>query len=135
MDHLPRGGKGAIAALLLMAATPGEAAADPLPSEIGQCRRTTIAWIGTRLVDGQTGRPMANSGSAIKFANGGYQVSYETVPQIGASRVGDPVTMCLVSVPHDCPAGDNRGREYQTVNLRTHQSWQLPDSQHSCGGA
>src|SRR5580700_7765624 len=118
MNPLPHRGKGAIAALLLIAAIPGEAAADPLPSEIGQCSRTTIGWIGTRLTDGQTGGPIANSGSAVKFANGGYQVSYETVPQIGASRVGDPVTICLISVPRHCPAGDNRGREYQTINLR-----------------
>jgi hypothetical protein len=88
-----------MAALLLIAVSIGHLAADPLPSGIGQCSRALISWIGTRLEDGQTGQPVTNSGSAVKFANGGYQVSYDTLPQISASRVGHPVTMCLVSVP------------------------------------
>ncbi len=52
-----------------------------------------------------------------------------------ALRAGDPVEMCLVSIPRDCPVGDDRGREYRTTNLRTRKSWRLPDSEHSCGGA
>jgi hypothetical protein len=109
------------------------AAADPLPTVRGNCSRTAIASIGTRLTD--TGRPVPGSGSAVTFANGGHQVSYDTLPEITASRIGDPVTMCLVSIPRGCPPGDNRGRVYQTINLRTGQSWQLPDSAHMCGGA
>jgi hypothetical protein len=124
----------AIGALLFIVAM-GRSGAEPLPAGIGHCSRTAIAWIGTRLEDGQTGRPIPGSGSAVKFAHGGYQVSYDTVPQITTSRIGDPVTMCLVSIPRNCPPGDNRWRVYQTINLRTGQSWQLPDSQHSCGGA
>ena len=112
-----------------------QAGADPLPTQIRQCSQTTISKIGTRLEDATTGRPMVGSGSALQFANGGYQVSYDTLPQITHSRVGDPVTMCLVLIPKDCPPGDERGREYTTTNLRTHASWRLPDSEHSCGGA
>jgi hypothetical protein len=45
------------------------------------------------------------------------------------------VRICLVSLPQNCPPGDTRGRIYKTTNLRTRQSWTLPDSEHSCGGA
>lgn len=119
----------AAAGILCGIAILSQANADPLPTQIGQCSRTTISRIGTRL-DG-----VAGSGSALRFANSGYQVSYETVPQVSRSRIGDPVRVCLVSIPQDCPPGDSRGRVYHITNLRTEESWQLPDSPHSCGGA
>jgi hypothetical protein len=75
------------------------------------------------------------SGSAARFANGGGQMSYKEVAPITRSRAGDAVKICLVSIPRGCPPGDDRGRVYRTTNLRTRQSWTLPDSQHSCGGA
>jgi hypothetical protein len=75
------------------------------------------------------------SGSSVIFVNGGSQVSYEQETAVDASRPGDPVKMCLVSIPRHCPPGDDRGREYKTTNLRTHKSWRLPDSEHMCGGA
>jgi hypothetical protein len=106
-----------------------------LPTKVGQCTQTSISKIGERLEDGTTGQPMPGSGSAVNFANRGYQVSYEEVPAIQHSRRGDRVRMCLVKLPEDCPKGDNRGRVYTTTNLRTHESWTLPDSEHSCGGA
>jgi hypothetical protein len=106
-----------------------QALADPLPTSVGQCSQTTIAEIGSRL----QGAP--NSGSAISFANGGDQVSYDIVPASTRSRRGDSVMMCLVTIPQGCPPGDDRGRVYTTTNLRTHESWTLPDAQHSCGGA
>jgi hypothetical protein len=43
--------------------------------------------------------------------------------------------MCLVQLPFACPAGDVRGRWYTTTNLRTLESWTLPDAEHGCGGA
>ena len=102
--------------------------ADPLLTEIGACSETTIADIGYRLGD-------PDSGSAISYANGGVQVSYDTIPEIHRSRVGDTVRLCLVSVPEDCPPDDDRGKVYSATNLRTGESWEAPDSQHSCGGA
>jgi hypothetical protein len=111
------------------------AAAATMPEQIGQCVNTTIKNVETRLVDGQTNRPVPGSGSAVTFANGGYQVSYETVAAVEQSRAGDPVTMCLVSIPKGCPPGDARGRIYKTTNRRTHGSWTLPDAEHRCGGA
>ena len=102
--------------------------ADPLPTEIGACSGTTIADIGYRLGDPDTG-------SAISYANGGVQISYDTIPEIHRSKIGDAVTLCLVSVPEDCPPDDDRGKVYRASNLRTGESWEAPDSQHSCGGA
>jgi hypothetical protein len=118
-----------------LAALAAPAFAAGLPTHVGQCVRTTVKTVETRLVDGSTNQPVAGSGSAISFANGGYQVSYDQLSSVDSSRAGDPVEMCLVSAPRDCPPGDDRGREYRTTNLRTQKSWRLPDSEHSCGGA
>ena len=127
-----------LAAFLLPPALP--AAASPLPRRVGACSRTTVKEILYRL--GSTDAngvviPVPGSGSAIAYTNGGYQVSYDMVPAIHRSREGDSVELCLTSVP-DCrqaPRGDLRGRIYRARNLRTSESWTLPDSQHSCGGA
>jgi hypothetical protein len=117
-----------MALLGLLALKLDTALAEELPTGIGQCSETTIEDIGYRLGD-------PDSGSAISYANGGGQVSYDTIPEIHRSRVGDPVKLCLVSLPEDCPPGDDRGKVYSATNLRTGESWQAPDSQHSCGGA
>lgn len=104
------------------------ARAGALPRRVGECTATTIKSVGTRL-------DTPGSGSAVSFENGGGQVGYESVPAIDRSKAGDPVRMCLVSVPRDCPKGDDRGRVYRTTNLRTHQTWTMADSAHLCGGA
>jgi hypothetical protein len=57
------------------------------------------------------------------------------VADIAKSKVGDPVRTCVVSLPEGCPPNDDRGRVYKTTNLRTHRTWVLQDSDHSCGGA
>jgi hypothetical protein len=94
-----------------------------------QCVTTAIKEVGNRLL--QT----PGSGPAISYTNGGLQVGYEDVPAIGRARVGDPVLMCLISIPKQCPPGDTRGRVYTVTDLRTQESWTLPDSAHACGGA
>ena len=106
---------------------------DSLPTEVGRCMETVIASITSRFQADINADP--NDGSAISYDNGGYQVSYEKEQAIINSQIGDPVMMCLVSIPQDCPPGDERGRIYTTTNMRTQESWTLPDSQHSCGGA
>jgi len=111
------------------------ARAGDLPARVGDCAKTAIKSVETRLVDESTNKPIPGSGSAVSFENGGYQVSYGTVPAIEHSKAGDPVRMCLVSIPKNCPKGDNRGRMYRTTNLRTHKTWTLRDSEHMCGGA
>jgi hypothetical protein len=125
---------GAAGSLLWLGAT-SAAAASLLPATPGTCVSTRIAAIGTRLVDGSTGRPIPGSGSAVTFGNKGYQVSYDEVPAISRSRKDDKVFICLMEIPAGCPPGDDRGRIYTTTNLRTMESWTLPDSEHHCGGA
>jgi len=122
-----------LAVALLAAASP--ALAEGMPKHTGDCLETKISNISNRLLDGTTGKPIAGSGSAVEFANGGLQISYDQVPEVDKSQRGDPVKICLVSIPKNCPKGDKRGRVYKTNNLRSKDSWTLPDSEHSCGGA
>jgi hypothetical protein len=119
----------ALTALIGLAAMLGTADAANLPRRVGECVETRVKEVANRLEN------TPGSGSAVAFVNGGSQVSYDQVPQVDASRPGDAVTMCLVSIPRGCPPGDQRGRRYRTTNKRTGQSWTLPDAEHMCGGA
>ena len=108
---------------------------DPLPVRVLDCGGSTINHVSDRF-DRPIGTPDSN-GSSVGFANGGRNVSYDTVDAIKNSRVGDHVMVCLMHIPDPdkCPPGDVRGRIYTVTNLRTLESWTLPDSQHMCGGA
>jgi len=108
---------------------PSDIAVAALPTDVGQCADTTVKAVSSRL-DGDP-----DSGSAVSFADGGYQVSYDDVAAIDQSRPGDPINLCLVALPEDCPPGDDRGKTYKATNGRTGDSWTLPDSEHMCGGA
>jgi uncharacterized protein len=105
-----------------------------VPRKIGDCAMTHIARLTTRF-----GAPLAgaspDAGTAIGYTNQGWGVSYDLVTGAYDAKVGDPVVMCLVSIPRDCPKGDVRGRVYYALDARTGGTWSLPDSQHSCGGA
>ena len=105
-----------------------------LPTQIGQCDSTNVSWLGYRLSGVPTSTAI-RSGSAIQYSDGGSQVSYETVSGIENSQIGDPINLCLVSIPTDCPPGDSRGKVYKAINLRTGESWEEADSEHMCGGA
>ena len=107
----------------------------PLPSSIGQCAFSHIATLTTRLGDDPLQTASPDAGSAATFTNDGTAVSYEREPGLASSRVGDPVVMCLMSIPRDCPESDERGRVYYGVDLTLKGTWALPDSQHMCGGA
>ncbi len=111
------------------------ALAGGLPVREGTCVWTKVTRVEQRLQEGEHGPFVAGSGSAIEFANGGYQVSYDEVSAVNGSHKGDRALMCLVVIPRHCPPGDARGRIYTTTNLRTLESWTLPDAEHSCGGA
>jgi hypothetical protein len=117
-------------------ATVKDAAGNVFPA-VGTCHETTITDIGPRLSDKPDGEhaPPDDSGTSVSYADNGSQVSYELEAEIVKSKVGDHVKMCVVELPTECPAGDNRGVVYETVNERTGGTWKLPDSQHSCGGA
>lgn len=97
--------------------------------QIGQCKLTSVAKVSTRLDD------TPGSGSAINYADGTFGVSYDTVPGVDDSQPGDQIKLCLVSIPSSCPAGEDDGSVYSAENLRTKQSWSLPNSSHECGGA
>ena len=120
-----------------MAISGGSAPASrSLPRSVGQCVQTSVTSVTPRLDPGH--RPTSadfDSGTAINFANGGYQVSYEREQPLLQSRPGDAAVLCLIEIPRHCPPGDARGRIYAASNLRTGMSWTLPDSEHGCGGA
>jgi hypothetical protein len=106
------------------------------PTQVGQCSDTFIQRVGTRLIDGQTGASIPDSGTSVQLTNGIYLVSYEDVPQLSRnSRAGDKVKLCLLSIPENCPPGDDRGRFYSLLNYRTEGYAEMPDSEHLCGGA
>lgn len=103
----------------------------PLPIRIGECAETTITRIAGRMM----GDVDFETGTFVRYANGGVQISYAREQPLIASQIGDRVSICLVSIPEDCPPGDRRGRFYRTTNLRTGGVWVMPDAQHMCGGA
>jgi hypothetical protein len=121
----------ALTLLAAVLALPATARADDLPTQVGACSQSTISLIGGRL----EGDENFETGTAVQFDNGGSQISYEREEGVVNSRIGDPVRICLVSLPEDCPPGDDRGKVYATTNLRTGAQWEMPDSQHMCGGA
>lgn len=108
---------------------------DPLPVRVLDCGGAEITNIADRF-----GNPIGltnSKGSTVTLNNTGYVVSYDLIPAIRDSRVGDHVLVCLVFIPDPdkCPPSDLRGRVYTMTNLRTLESWSLADSQHECGGA
>lgn len=48
---------------------------------------------------------------------------------------GNPVQLCLVALPTDCPPGDDRGKRYSLLDRRTGFSGIYVDAWHLCGGA
>jgi hypothetical protein len=134
MRALRYGMIGLVLAPALLSA-PVEAKGVPGLQRVGQCAMTKVKTVGTRLVDGPTNKPVVGSGSSVELANGVYGVSYDQVPAVDKSRVGDPIRVCLVQIPKNCPKGDDRGRFYKATNLRTKAVWTLPDAEHMCGGA
>ena len=119
-----------------MMLTPTTTLAAIPPTQVGQCSDTFIQHVGTRLMDGQTGASIPGSGTSAVLTNGIYLVSYDDVPALSRdSNPGDSIKLCLLSIPQNCPPGDNRGRVYSLLNYRTSGYVELSDSQHFCGGA
>ena len=91
----------------------------PELQKVGDCAITTI----TRITPRVEGTSAHDTGSAIVYTNGVAGVSYEYVPPLHASRIGDQVRLCLVSIFKNYPPGDIAGQEYQATNLRTGNHW------------
>jgi uncharacterized protein len=106
----------------------------PVPQGIAECAATHIVRLTTRFGD-PLATADAGEGSAVEFRNGGRQVAYDVADALRDAEPLDKVVMCLASIPRDCPAGDVRGRVYYVLDTRTNETWEMPDSQHSCGGA
>jgi hypothetical protein len=97
-----------------------------MPERMGQCVLTKVTSIDTE--DDIIWKE-------IHFENGGVEVSdFDATSPAFLSKVGDPIKVCLASLPHDCPPGDARGRIYLTTNLRTGGKWSFSDTIHMCGG-
>lgn len=104
------------------------------PERLGQCFNTRVREVMERLGP-YAPHAASHSGSAIQLADGHYTVAYEQQPGVDSSRRGDPVRLCVVDLPTNCPAGDTRGIGYRGLNLRTRRGWEAGDSEHLCGGA
>ena len=87
----------------------------------------------THLARGCKGSPTAAAECSTQMA--GTQVSYELIAAIHRSRQGDRLRLCLVSIPKNCPLGDDRGKVYRATNLRMEKAGRRQTLQHSCGGA
>src|SRR5438309_8416141 len=66
----------------MLALQPVAGFAQELPVREGTCVRTRIAALEHRLASGPRGPFVADSGSAVRYANVAYQVSYDELPQI-----------------------------------------------------
>ena len=104
-------------------------AAGAVPTKVGQCVATKIKEKFSRL------EGVPDSGSGIQYANGIVGMSYEIIRPITKAKVGDKITLCLISIPKGCPPGDDRGRIYLARDLRTGGKWELAVAEHMCGGA
>jgi uncharacterized protein len=101
-----------------------------IPTVVGQCAATKVELVHSRL---EGDDPEFEMGIGVDYANGGYGVSYSREEPVARSTSGDPVIMCLIEIDRDCPP-DSSGHLFFTTNMRTKESWILPDAQHKCGG-
>lgn len=105
---------------------------------LGECSVGTIVQRGARLCsDDGNGNCVEDpdSGDSVTMSDGIYGVSYEKEKGLRKAKLGDPVLSCLAAIPEGCPPGDDRGYSWASKDLRTGGTWELPDSQHMCGGA
>ena len=109
--------------------------------KIGECTLSKVVQLGPRLCSADANGncpdnlPFDDSGDEIDADNGIHGVDYDRVPALEKSKLGDAVLLCLKSIPTHCPKNDDRGYFWMWKNLRTGGTWELPDSQHMCGGA
>ena len=115
------------------------------PSRPGECVTTKIVEKSTRF----EGAIPGESGGEIHVSLANNIGLYLTdiphlAPHINANAYmarthdfakGDKVKLCLLSLPQDCPPGDDRGKVYSVTNLKNQMSFTGVDAWHLCGGA
>ena len=114
-----------------------------LPTPIAECSETEIAGKFFRLWDiNDPEIPVEEDAIGkeivLKLTDGMFLYTDQIGDRFLASAnfsVGNPVQLCLVSLPTDCPPGDERGKEYSLLDRRTGFSGVYVDSWHLCGGA
>ena len=104
-----------------------------IPTKHAECSLTRIKVIKTSFGE-DVSYENEDNGTAIEYDNGGFVISHSRDPGLFNALFGQPVVVCLMSVPYDCPEGDDRGRFYYTLNLATLSDWVMADAQHMCGG-
>jgi hypothetical protein len=115
----------------------------------GECVDTAIRSIGGRFMEcvlGNRGevthrRDDANRTSSEKWDCGltvyywfdDVQTSYQTNLSVKDDwRIGDPIKLCRVDEPEDCPSGiHDESAIYLATNLRTDTNWQMRSRIHS----
>lgn len=111
-----------------------QGASKRMPDQVGECVETRISNITTRFGDPVDYSNM-DAGTSVEYANGGRVVSYDRGQGLFDAKAGQRAVLCLLTIPYDCPAGDDRGRLYYTLDVDTKGEWILTDTQHMCGGA
>ena len=120
-----------------------EARAAAAPTTVGACSQTTVTAKRFRMASspGDPGYQPSSSPLGkevlISFANGLGLYAGEGDAFILSNHFapGHRVTLCLVSLPKDCPPGDDRGKVYRLTDLQTRRTLTGIDSWHLCGGA
>lgn len=116
-----------------------------LPVRPGDCVTTRIVDKNTRfegVTPGETGGEIS-----VSLANG-IGLYLTSIPHLSSEAnadaymartldfaKGDKVSLCLISLPEDCPPGDDRGKIYAVNNLKNQMSFTGVDAWHLCGGA
>lgn len=126
-------------------ATSTPARSSGLPVRVGECVTTQIVDKSTRF-DGAT--PGEAGGEVYVSFTIKVGLYISEIPHLAPNAnpdaymartqdfaLGDKVRLCLVSLPEDCPPGDDRGKVYSVANLKNNLSFIGIDAWHTCGGA
>lgn len=104
------------------------------PEQAGECVRTRIESVTTRFGNALSSNNV-QEGIAIRYAAGLGVVDYDRSWRMDHLAPGHDVVVCLMSIPFDCPQGDDRGRLYYNYHPGAQIQWIMTDTQHMCGGA
>ncbi len=105
----------------------GAEAQDAWPTKVGDCVVTRVASVF---------RQAPGSGTKITYTDGLAQISHDEQPNAAASRPGDEIKLCLISIPRntgcenltnaEAVGCDLPGKVYRATNLRTGKHWKMP---------